>query len=153
MLFPHLIFQCFTNHYEQVISATPSPEEMPGIEDACASGVEAMMIENGQESVNQSTTTSAPSKTGNGGNGKSISTTSTRDIEIEVTNVTRDGHPIADSSQFALLSVLGEGSFGKVYLVKKLVGPDTGTLYAMKVLRKATLKGEWRQLRHPIHPM
>jgi len=130
------------NEPGQVISATPSPEEMPGIEDACASGVEAMMIENGQESVNQSTTTSALSRTGNGGDGKSISTTSTatRDIEIEVTNVTRDGHPAADSSQFALLSVLGEGSFGKVYLVKKLVGPDTGTLYAMKVLRKATLK-------------
>lgn len=61
--------------------------------------------------------------------------------EIEVTNVTKDGHPAADPSQFALLSVLGEGSFGKVFLVKKLVGPDTGTLYAMKVLRKATLKG------------
>lgn len=61
--------------------------------------------------------------------------------EIEVTNVTKEGHPIADPSQFALLRVLGEGSFGKVFLVKKLVGPDSGTLYAMKVLRKATLKG------------
>ena len=61
--------------------------------------------------------------------------------EIEVTNVTKEGHPNADPSQFALLQVLGEGSFGKVYLVKKTVGPDVSTLYAMKVLRKATLKG------------
>lgn len=61
--------------------------------------------------------------------------------EIEVVNVTKEGHPVGDPSQFALLRVLGEGSFGKVYLVKKLVGPDADTLYAMKVLRKATLKG------------
>ena len=61
--------------------------------------------------------------------------------EIEVTNLTLEGHSIADPSQFALLKVLGEGSFGKVYLVKKTVGPDSGTLYAMKVLRKATLRG------------
>jgi len=61
--------------------------------------------------------------------------------EIEVTNVTREGHPIADPSHFMLLRVLGEGSFGKVFLVKKIVGPDSGNMYAMKVLRKATLKG------------
>ncbi len=28
----------------------------------------------------------------------------------------------------------------QVFLVRKLVGPDTGKLYAMKVLKKATLK-------------
>jgi p90 ribosomal S6 kinase len=61
--------------------------------------------------------------------------------EIEVTNVTKEGHPVADSGHFSLLRVLGEGSFGKVFLVKKIIGPDTGSLYAMKVLRKATLKG------------
>lgn len=62
--------------------------------------------------------------------------------EIEVTNITKEGHPNADPSQFMLLRVLGEGSFGKVFLVKKFTGPDAGTLYAMKVLRKATLKGK-----------
>ena len=55
--------------------------------------------------------------------------------------------------------VLGQGSFGKVFLVRKVQvgrfsfnffghfiaicfwqGKDTGTLYAMKVLKKATLK-------------
>lgn len=30
----------------------------------------------------------------------------------------------------------------QVFLVRKITGQDTGTLYAMKVLKKATLKGE-----------
>ncbi|KAH9381252.1 hypothetical protein HPB48_014437 [Haemaphysalis longicornis] len=55
--------------------------------------------------------------------------------EIELTSVTKEGHPKGDPSQFKLLKVLGQGSFGK-----KILGPDTGTLYAMKVLKKATLK-------------
>ncbi|XP_022655507.1 ribosomal protein S6 kinase 2 beta-like isoform X5 [Varroa destructor] len=61
-------------------------------------------------------------------------------LEIEVNNVTKEGHPKPDPQQFKLLKVLGQGSFGKVFLVKKTVGPDSGTLYAMKVLKKATLK-------------
>ena len=32
------------------------------------------------------------------------------------------------------------GSFGKVFLVRKTRGRDTDSLYAMKVLKKATLK-------------
>ncbi|OXA51154.1 Ribosomal protein S6 kinase alpha-3 [Folsomia candida] len=62
------------------------------------------------------------------------------EAEIEVNDVTREGHEKADPSQFELLKVLGQGSFGKVFLVRKVVGNDGGTLYAMKVLRKATLK-------------
>lgn len=44
-------------------------------------------------------------------------------------------------SSVSFLKVLGQGSFGKVFLVRKRGGPDAGTLYAMKVLKKATLKG------------
>ncbi|XP_030751660.1 ribosomal protein S6 kinase 2 beta isoform X2 [Sitophilus oryzae] len=60
--------------------------------------------------------------------------------EIELGEVVRNGHDKADPSQFDLLKVLGEGSFGKVFLVRKIVGSDAGALYAMKVLKKATLK-------------
>ncbi|XP_056647796.1 ribosomal protein S6 kinase 2 beta isoform X1 [Diorhabda carinulata] len=60
--------------------------------------------------------------------------------EIELGELVRDGHDKADPSQFELLKVLGEGSFGKVFLARKVVGTDAGTLYAMKVLKKATLR-------------
>ncbi|CAB3362156.1 Hypothetical predicted protein [Cloeon dipterum] len=60
--------------------------------------------------------------------------------EIELQEVVKEGHDKADPGQFELLKVLGQGSFGKVFLVRKVVGPDSGTLYAMKVLKKATLK-------------
>ncbi|XP_071531805.1 ribosomal protein S6 kinase alpha-2 isoform X1 [Panulirus ornatus] len=60
--------------------------------------------------------------------------------EIEVCEIMPEGHEKADPSQFELLKVLGQGSFGKVFLVRKITGQDAGTLYAMKVLKKATLK-------------
>eukprot|EP00118_Oscarella_pearsei_P008731 m.46503 g.46503 ORF g.46503 m.46503 type:complete len:735 (+) comp33701_c0_seq4:2867-5071(+) len=61
--------------------------------------------------------------------------------EIELTeSVTKSIRKKADPKQFELLNVLGQGSFGKVFLVRKVVGTDTGHLYAMKVLKKATLK-------------
>lgn len=60
--------------------------------------------------------------------------------EIEVCEIMPEGHDKADPSQFELLKVLGQGSFGKVFLVRKISGQDKGTLYAMKVLKKATLK-------------
>ncbi|XP_064413320.1 ribosomal protein S6 kinase alpha-3 isoform X4 [Latimeria chalumnae] len=60
--------------------------------------------------------------------------------EIAITHHVKEGHDKADPSQFELLKVLGQGSFGKVFLVRKISGPDAGYLYAMKVLKKATLK-------------
>lgn len=56
-----------------------------------------------------------------------------RDREIELRDVVKEGHDKADPSQFELLKVLGEGSFGKVFLVRKIIGKDAGVLYAMKV--------------------
>uniref|UniRef100_H2Y4V0 non-specific serine/threonine protein kinase n=1 Tax=Ciona savignyi TaxID=51511 RepID=H2Y4V0_CIOSA len=60
--------------------------------------------------------------------------------EIEIKENTIKGCQKADPSQFELLKVLGQGSFGKVFLVRKIVGNDRGQLYAMKVLKKAKLK-------------
>nr|KAG5691732.1 hypothetical protein BaRGS_010235 [Batillaria attramentaria] len=60
--------------------------------------------------------------------------------ELEITSVANRQGEKADPSHFELLKVLGQGSFGKVFLVRKVTGHDAGTLYAMKVLKKATLK-------------
>ncbi|XP_055039075.1 ribosomal protein S6 kinase alpha-3 isoform X8 [Misgurnus anguillicaudatus] len=60
--------------------------------------------------------------------------------EISITHLVKEGSEKADPQQFELRKVLGQGSFGKVFLVKKTTGPDDGQLYAMKVLKKATLK-------------
>lgn len=60
--------------------------------------------------------------------------------EIELGFVAPSGCDRANTKDFELLRVLGQGSFGKVFLVRKVRGADVGTLYAMKVLKKATLK-------------
>jgi len=69
-----------------------------------------------------------------------LTDTKVDEVHIEVTDVTRDGFEKASPSQFELLRVLGQGSFGKVFLVRKNTGNDKDCLYAMKVLKKATLK-------------
>uniref|UniRef100_A0A7N6A4J8 Ribosomal protein S6 kinase n=1 Tax=Anabas testudineus TaxID=64144 RepID=A0A7N6A4J8_ANATE len=60
--------------------------------------------------------------------------------EISITHHVKEGSEKADPRQFELRKVLGQGSFGKVFLVRKVTGTDAGQLYAMKVLKKATLK-------------
>ncbi|PAA82589.1 hypothetical protein BOX15_Mlig023234g1 [Macrostomum lignano] len=64
-------------------------------------------------------------------------------VEVEVADMVerRNGGAAAvTASDFDLLKVLGQGSFGKVFLVRRNNGPDAGVMYAMKVLKKATLK-------------
>ncbi|XP_075051877.1 ribosomal protein S6 kinase alpha-1 isoform X2 [Mixophyes fleayi] len=60
--------------------------------------------------------------------------------EIPITLHVKEGSEKADQSHFVLMKVLGQGSFGKVFLVRKITPPDRNQLYAMKVLKKATLK-------------
>lgn len=60
--------------------------------------------------------------------------------EIDISSHVKEGFEKADPSQFELLKVLGQGSYGKVFLVRKVTGSDAGQLYAMKVLKKAILK-------------
>lgn len=56
--------------------------------------------------------------------------------EIEVREVVRDGHEKADPSQFELLKVLGQGSFGKVLIniinLLKMINLYIIILYIMK---------------------
>lgn len=73
-------------------------------------------------------------------NGEESSYESETTLEYEVREVRKKGEK-ADPSHFELLKVLGQGSFGKVFLVRKVKGLDNGKVYAMKVLKKATLKG------------
>ncbi|KAG8199935.1 hypothetical protein JTE90_006182 [Oedothorax gibbosus] len=51
-------------------------------------------------------------------------------------------------SDFDLLKVLGTGAYGKVFLVRKTHGSDCGKLYAMKVLKKATIVQKQKTLEH-----
>ena len=69
-----------------------------------------------------------------------VSELKVEELQIDVRDVTKAGNEKASPAQFELLKVIGQGSYGKVFLVKKTTGNDIGCLYAMKVLRKATLK-------------
>ena len=49
---------------------------------------------------------------------------------------------------FDLLKVLGKGGYGKVFQVKKTSGADKHKLYAMKVLKKATIARNAKDTAH-----
>lgn len=94
-----------------------------------------------QRGLSNQSTNSLPMVVENLAESRQTSTTESLDSsdisyerEVELQDVVKEGHEKADPSQFELLKVLGEGSFGKVFLVRKVSGADTGTLYAMKVL-------------------
>lgn len=53
-----------------------------------------------------------------------------------------------DMQNFELLKVLGTGAYGKVFLVRKNSGQDCGKLYAMKVLKKATIVQKKKTTEH-----
>lgn len=64
----------------------------------------------------------------------------------EKVNLTGQGRVgVAD---FDLLKVLGTGAYGKVFLVRKKGGIDNGRLYAMKVLKKATIVQKKKTTEH-----
>lgn len=115
------------------LASSSDPWRMQNVGEPIRGGTQSsnslpMVVENSAESRQASTAESLDS------GGESC------EREVELQDVVKEGHEKADPSQFELLKVLGEGSFGKVFLVRKVVGADAGTLYAMKVLKKATLK-------------
>ncbi|EDQ87175.1 uncharacterized protein MONBRDRAFT_27624 [Monosiga brevicollis MX1] len=58
-----------------------------------------------------------------------------------------DGERVGPAD-FELLRVLGSGAYGKVMLTRKVTGNDTGTLYAMKVLKKAAIVRQAKMTEH-----
>ncbi|XP_045602988.1 ribosomal protein S6 kinase alpha-5 isoform X2 [Procambarus clarkii] len=69
-------------------------------------------------------------------------------IYHELKNVNLTGKERVDMTHFELLKVLGTGAYGKVFLVRKNSGKDTGKLYAMKVLKKATIVQKKKTTEH-----
>jgi len=59
---------------------------------------------------------------------------------IEICDATVNPHKKVSMSDFEILTVIGRGGYGKVFLVKKVTeGEDEKNLYAMKVLKKARI--------------
>ena len=59
-------------------------------------------------------------------------------VELTEQMVNRD-HEKTSTKDFELLKVLGKGGYGKVFQVRKVTGKNCGKIYAMKVLKKATI--------------
>lgn len=72
---------------------------------------------------------------------KSTMTTSEDDKEdnLELANTESSLSCIDEKELFTYITTLGSGSYGKVFLVQKNIGPDKGKYYAMKVIKKANL--------------
>ncbi|KAH1010205.1 ribosomal protein S6 kinase alpha-5 isoform X2 [Dendroctonus ponderosae] len=66
-----------------------------------------------------------------------------REAEVNLSGYERVG-----MTDFNVLTVLGTGAYGKVFLVRKQGGSDTGKLYAMKVLKKATIVQKKKSTEH-----
>jgi len=58
------------------------------------------------------------------------------------------GQEKAGPKDFELLKVLGKGGYGKVFQVRKITGQDASTIYAMKVLKKATIVRNQKDTAH-----
>lgn len=63
-------------------------------------------------------------------------------------NLADSGGQRVDMTHFDLLKVLGTGAYGKVFLVRKRTGADVGRLYAMKVLKKASIVQKKKTTEH-----
>lgn len=60
------------------------------------------------------------------------------DVTERVVSLSRSGKK-AGPQDFELRKVLGKGGYGKVFQVRKITGEDQGKIFAMKVLKKATI--------------
>lgn len=68
-------------------------------------------------------------------------------IEIQGALVNRGKEKIGPQC-FELLKVLGKGGYGKVFQVRKTTSPDQNRIFAMKVLKKATIVRNQKDTAH-----
>ncbi|XP_012283578.1 ribosomal protein S6 kinase beta-1 [Orussus abietinus] len=68
-------------------------------------------------------------------------------VAISEQNVNR-GRERAGPQDFELCKVIGKGGYGKVFQVRKITGNDSGTIFAMKVLRKASIIRNQKDMAH-----
>ncbi|XP_046341997.1 ribosomal protein S6 kinase alpha-5-like isoform X2 [Haliotis rufescens] len=69
-------------------------------------------------------------------------------MELKNVNMTGSGKERVGMEDFELLKVLGTGAYGKVFLVRKVGGSDDKKLYAMKVLKKASIVQKTKTTEH-----
>merc|ERR1711944_267323 len=55
---------------------------------------------------------------------------------------------IPSINDFQILKVLGKGAYGKVYQLRKVSGPGSGQIYAMKAMNKSRICGSKTDVRH-----
>lgn len=68
-------------------------------------------------------------------------------IQLSEQNVNSEKEK-AGPKDFELTKVLGKGGYGKVFQVRKLTGKDSGTIFAMKVLKKASIVRNQKDTAH-----
>ncbi|XP_078473147.1 ribosomal protein S6 kinase alpha-5-like isoform X1 [Lampetra planeri] len=71
----------------------------------------------------------------------------TVELQLRTANLTGYSERVG-MENFELLKVLGTGAYGKVFLVRKVSGHDAGKLYAMKVLKKASIVQKAKTAEH-----
>ncbi|XP_069750020.1 ribosomal protein S6 kinase alpha-5-like isoform X6 [Narcine bancroftii] len=70
-------------------------------------------------------------------------------VKHQLKNANLTGHTeTVGMENFELLKVLGTGAYGKVFLVRKVSGHNAGKLFAMKVLKKASIVQKAKTMEH-----
>lgn len=68
-------------------------------------------------------------------------------MQLTEENVNR-GQEKTGPQDFELRKVLGKGGYGKVFQVRKVTGKDAGMIFAMKVLKKASIVRNQKDTAH-----